>query len=61
MDFDNKDDEVIATQGPMEATRAAFLQMIVENGVGTVVMLTNLEEKEKGEYLIITSLLAFFM
>lgn len=36
----------IAAQGPMEETTSHFLQMIYEQRVDIVVMLTQLEEKE---------------
>ena len=38
----------IAAQGPMKQTIPYFLQMIMENEIKTIVMLTKLQEKTKG-------------
>ncbi len=40
---------VIATQGPLLETVGDFWRMVTDNGVGTIVALANIEEKEKGK------------
>ncbi len=42
-------DVAIATQGPTGSTVPDFWRMVAENRVETIVMLTNLQEKEKGK------------